>query len=133
MPNVGQPVGDHLIGRAGRQLTPDGGEAQDAVDGGDVEIAVALGHAARQRQALRDGDHFRPLAGERLRHGIDLALGPASDEQGTVAGQGHLAGVPRLRGDDADLESFGQLQLADVRMAAARTREQERGQCFRCC
>ena len=50
--------------------------------------------------------------------------GPTADEQGAIGGKGHLAGVAHRVGDDADLETVGQFQFAEVRPAAGVTQQQ---------
>ncbi len=96
---------DDRLGRA-LEAAVDAVVAQDAVDLGDVEGAVAPGDAVGHAQAAGDGvDALGAVVAVAVDGGVDDVVAGA-DVEDAVGGQGHGAGAGELVAPDFDLEAW---------------------------
>src|SRR5438445_9669759 len=109
---AGIAVGDDCGFGPRAELRFDIVEAQDAVHFGDIERAVAQGHAVRHTQARGERDDLRGFR-VAVAHRVDSAAGLRADEEHVVLAQRQRARVGNAVGEDADLEAGGKLDAFD--------------------
>ena len=110
-------VHDHRLGRR-LEVRFDVVVAQDAVDLGDVEVAVAERHAVRHVEAARQRQHaVGPLVAVVVEDRVDVAQPAGADEQRPVRSGRHLPRVRHVGRVDLDGEPGRQGQLVELRSA----------------
>ena len=93
-----------------RQMLLDLIEAQDAVDSGDIQGAVAIGHADRHVQPACESIHFiSALIAVGIHDRINITLASAADKQRAVLPESHpsrIRNIVRVHGDRETWRKF---------------------------
>lgn len=114
-------------GLRGVELVLDAVEAQNLVDGDDVQRAALEGDTVGLLQALRD--HLVRALAVLVRDRIDLAGGPGADEQRTFVAPRHHARAGHAVRPELYLEAVGDLELVDRNLVDRRDGQRR---CVRC-